>query len=52
MLQILGETLMIATRTDLRRDDHRRQPPRPLPRETEAGRAGRRGWLRIAGLLF
>ena len=52
MLQILGESMLIATRMDGFPDGRREGPARPLPREPEAPRERRRGWLHLAGLLL
>ncbi len=51
MLQILGEAMLIATRSENNLYDHRRDAPRPPRKEPEARASARRGWLNIAGLL-
>lgn len=48
MLQIIGETMLLATRMD-RRYDTPARPPRRAPQDTETRR---RAWLRISGLLM
>jgi hypothetical protein len=54
MLQIFGESMLIATRMDSHLPDYRRTPARPIRDEVEAEepRARRRGWLHIAGILL
>ena len=52
MLQILGEAMLIATRTDTHLPDHRRIPARPPQTEPEDPAARRRGWLYFAGILL
>jgi hypothetical protein len=51
MLQILGEAMLIATRSENNLFDPRRDAPRPPRKETEAAKTARRGWFNIAGLL-
>jgi hypothetical protein len=52
MLQILGQTMMIATRMDGFYDTPGQRPARPLPEEPAGTRERRRGWLRVSGLLL
>lgn len=52
MLQILGQTMMIATRMEGRYDAQDQRPARPLPQEPAGTRERRRGWLRMSGLLL
>ena len=49
MLQILGDSLMIATRMDARLYRHPQTPARPPAEEPEAMSTRRKGWLRLAG---
>jgi hypothetical protein len=52
MLQILGDTMLIATRMDGYTHQRQAHAARSLPREQEEPRERRRGWFRIAGLLL
>lgn len=51
MLQIIGEAMLIATRSENNLYDPRRDAPRPPRKEPEALHLRRRGWLSISGLL-
>ncbi len=52
MLQILGDSLLIATRMDRVGADHRHRSARPPAKEPEAAAARRRGWLHFSGILL
>lgn len=53
MLQIIGQSMLIATRMDGWPDGRRHDASaRPQPEEAEAPRSIRRGWLNMAGILL
>lgn len=52
MLQVLGEAMLTATRTERYLYDPRRDEARPLLKEAESPQARRRGWLHFAGILL
>ncbi len=52
MLQILGTSMMVATRMDSGLGDRRHHTARPQQSEQTEARERRRGWVHFAGILL